>query len=209
MTDVQQLADILIERFGHVQAKADYAWPWPSQNVLDCVLSLNRPYNAVVLPRVQAFAQKHPQVRSLAELKALIAAFPTATAFCAAELNYKDARRAGTLTGVIDYLIDAQTEHEGADENERLARWAKWARPGDYLTVAVRGFGLAGFQYLRMLFGAQTTKPDVHVIAFVSEQLGRRVTDVQALHLLERAARLAGLPLREVDAEIWKERAAR
>ena len=29
--------------------------------------------------------------------------------------------------------------------------------------VGVRGFGLAGFQYMRMLFGAQTAKPDIHI----------------------------------------------
>lgn len=209
MTDVQRLADVLLKRYGHVQPKSSYVWPWASQRVIDCVLSLNRRYNAVVRPRVETFGANHAQVQSLSDLKAYIATFPSAAAFCAAALNYQDPRRAETLTGVIDYLIDAQIEHTGADENERLSRWATWARPGDYLTVGVSGFGLAGFQYLRMLFGAQTTKPDVHVIRFVSGQLGRRITDVQALNLMERAASLAGLPLREVDAEIWQERAAK
>ena len=209
MTDVQRLADIMLGRYDHVQANASYVWPWASQRVIDCVLSLNRRYHAVVKPRVENFSANHAQVQSLSDLKTCISTFPSPTAFCAAELNYRDPRRAQTLAGVIDYLIDAQIEHEGADENERLSRWAAWVRPGDYLTVGVSGFGLAGFQYLRMLFGAQTTKPDVHIIRFVSEQLGRKVADVQALNLMERAARLAGLPLREVDAEIWRERAAK
>jgi hypothetical protein len=70
---------------------------------------------------------------------------------------------------------------------------AAWAGPGDYLSVAARGFGLAGFQYLRMLFGAQTTKPDIHIIRFVSTIIGRKVTDVQALYLLERTAKTCRL----------------
>jgi len=54
-----------------------------------------------------------------------------------------------------------------------------------------------------MLFGVQTTKPDVHIIRFVSEVLGKKVNDVTALSLLERAAKQTGLPLREVDNIIW------
>jgi hypothetical protein len=138
----------------------------------------------------------------------LITRYDTALDFSRAELDYKDQRRAGTLLGVVDYLLDAQHEHEGPTEAERLERWAAWARPGDYLAIGVPGFGLAGFQYLRMLFGAQTTKPDVHIIRFVSEAVGRKVTDVQALYLLERAAKRSGLRIRELDAAIW-ERSAR
>lgn len=123
------------------------------------------------------------------------------------ELNYNDSRRAGTLAGVLEYLLDAQVDHPGTTEEEKLQHWATWCRPGDYLTVGVPGFGLAGFQYLRMLFGAQTAKPDVHIVKFVSEVVGRELSPVQALNLLERAAKVANLPLREVDAEIWSERA--
>jgi hypothetical protein len=73
----------------------------------------------------------------------------------------------------------------------------------------VPGFGLGGFQYLRMLFGAQTTKPDVHIIRFVSEAIGRKIADIKALYLLERAAKQAGLPIRELDITIWETGARR
>lgn len=55
-----------------------------------------------------------------------------------------------------------------------------------------------------MLFGAQTTKPDVHIVRFVSEIVGRKVSDVQALYLLERAAVRTGLPVRDLDVAIWE-----
>ena len=57
-----------------------------------------------------------------------------------------------------------------------------------------------------MLLGAQTTKPDLHIRAFVEEAVGRPVTDVQALLLMERATKQLGLPLRDVDYEAWKAR---
>jgi hypothetical protein len=48
-------------------------------------------------------------------------------------------------------------------------------RPGDSYFLGIKGFKLSGFQYLRMLFGAQTTKPDVHIVKFISEIVGRKV----------------------------------
>jgi hypothetical protein len=106
-------------------------------------------------------------------------------AFCEAKTRYRDERRANTLAGVVEYLLDAVVEHPGADEETRLRRWAQWCRPGDYLTVGVSCFGLAGFQYLRMLFGAQTTKPDVHIVRFVGEVTNKIVSPVQALNVME------------------------
>ena len=101
-------------------------------------------------------------------------------------------------------MLTIQANYDGANEWERLQVWASSVQPGDYPSVGVKGFGLSGFQYMRMLFGVQTTKPDVHVIRFVSEAVGRSVTDVQALFLLEQAAKAANLPLREVDGAIWE-----
>lgn len=201
---VDKLVAVLRKRFSNLPPSTDAIWAQsPAAKVIDCVLSLNRHYDRVVLPRVQQFVSKHPNIVDLSQLLALITQYATPLEFCKAELNYNDQRRAKTLIGVIDYLIDAEQMHEGQTETDRLVQWANWTRPGDYLAVNVHGFGLAGFQYLRMLFGAQTTKPDVHIIRFVSEAIGRKVIDFQALYLLERAAKESGLPIRELDITIW------
>lgn len=102
-------------------------------------------------------------------------------------------------------LCDAQCDYDGHSEADRLRQWALAASPGDYILVGVKGFGLSGFQYLRMLSGAQTSKPDVHIRRFVSKVIGRRVSDHVALALLERAAKRAGLPLRAVDGAMWEQ----
>lgn len=207
MTEVEKVAEVLSARYEHVRANATAVWPCSAQRVVDCVLSLNRPYNSFVKPRVEAFGSRHPEIGSLSALSGLVARYESPHAFSAKELDYNDRRRAETLVGVLAYLLDAIVDHPGVTEDDKLQHWATWCRPGDYLTVGVPGFGLAGFQYLRMLFGAQTAKPDVHIVNFVSEIVGRKVTPVQALNILERAAKLSGLPLREVDAAIWNERA--
>lgn len=207
MSDLEHLTKVLNDRFGSVAAVKVYGWPHSHLNVIDCILSLNRRYAAFALPRVEKFSKAHPNITELTQLLELIETYPDPTHFCVSQLSYNDAARAATLVGVTKYLLDIQHDFSGNTENERLRAWAAAARPGDYAFVGVRGFGLAGFQYLRMLFGVQTTKPDVHIIRFVSEVLGKKVNDVTALSLLERAAKQAGLPLREVDNIIWTSRA--
>ena len=202
-------ARILSEAMQRVLAEApEPDWPFldsaPPVRVIDCVLSLNRAYTSFLVPRVRAFEQGHPEVRTCADLRDRMLAAPSPAAFLAAALRVNDARRARTLLGVTEYAIDAQGRFAGADESSRLAAWARWARPGDYLSAGVPGFGLAGFQYLRMLFGAVTAKPDVHLIRFVSQVLGRKVSDAQTLYLLERAAQISGLSLRAIDGKIWE-----
>jgi hypothetical protein len=108
---------------------------------------------------------------------------------------------------VINYFFQIQAEYDSDTEFNRLQQWARSVVPENYLSVNVKGFGLAGYQYMRMLFGAQTTKPDVHIRNYVSEAIGKKVNDTTALDLLEKAAFLAGLPIREVDGAIWESRA--
>ena len=204
MTDVDRLAEVLRVQFGHVQASATWGWPEPARNVVDCVLSLNRRYDSFVTPRLDSFTRRRPRLYSLSELRSLIGQYESPLHFSIAELNYNHEARAQTLVGVVDYLLRVQPQYEGDDERQRLHQWAVTVKPADYLSVGVHGFGLAGFQYLRMLFDAQTTKPAVHIIRFVSEAIDRRVNDVQALTLLEEAARRADLPIRDVDHAIWQ-----
>lgn len=204
-SDVDKLVEVLQRNFPTVPPPADEIWSHPpAVKVIDCVLSLNRPYDKVVLPRIQRFVKDHPSVKELPQLKQLINSYATPSEFSTAVLTYNDSGRAVTVAGVVDYLLQVQTAYEGATEEERLVKWAAAAKPSDYLNVGVRGFGLAGFQYLRMLFGAQTTKPDVHVIGYVSKALGRKVANLQALVLLEEAAKRASLPVRELDIAIWE-----
>ena len=93
------------------------------------------------------------------------------------------------------------------EEREILKQWAIQAEPSDYQTLNIRDFAIAGFQYLRMLFGADTTKPDVHIIGFLRGILNRSVSRFEALPLLEAACEREGVSVRAVDKDIWNRRA--
>ena len=198
---VEKLA-VELKKYGKKKPKKYYAWNCPALNVLDCVLSLNRRYDSFVVPRIRKFKEKYPKLKGLSELKNLINTFGPEF-FVESELDYRDPIRAKVLIGVVARLLKIQKHIKGKSEKLRLERWAKKAKPVDYKLMGIRGFGLAGFQYLRMLFGAQTTKPDVHIKRFVSKVTGKNVGDVEALNYLEVAAKKVKTALREVDYIIW------
>lgn len=208
--DAQMLAERIRVDFPSPRGLADPIWrSSPAPKVIDCVLSLRKSYKSVVVPRVQAFVEQYPELISCGQLRAMIETFDTPLAFHTDVLNMNSPGKAEMLVGVLNYLIDIQCRFEGDSEDERLAAWARWARPGDCLTLDVRGFKLAGFQYLRMLFGADTVKPDVHILNYVEEVLGREVkgrpsSEVQAVYAIERASEILGQPVRYIDVAIWE-----
>ncbi len=179
----------------------------PAVKVIDCVLSLNRKYDGFVVPRLRTFMNNHPDTQRVVELVNLMDSYPTPHAFMQQELNYNHEDRAKTLQSVARHVYSTIEEAPITSEEEVLKRWAVQAEPQDYRTLNIRGFGLAGFQYLRMLFGADTTKPDVHIIGFISDILDRKISAVESLFLLEAVAAHIGLSVRDVDRFIWNRRA--
>jgi hypothetical protein len=203
--DATKLAERITTDFAGLEVPPEQEWLQSSAaKTIDCVLSLRKKYNGFVVPRVKQFTSDHPEVTTCADLRSLIDSFKSKELFLAEVLRMNSVKRAATLSGVVDYLLGVQPRFEGADEATSLRAWAVWARPGDYLAVDVKYFGLAGFQYLRMLFGADTIKPDVHTIRYISEAVGRTVTDAQAIYIAERAGELIDQPVRALDAAIWE-----
>lgn len=179
-------------------------WLIPPLDVLDCVLSLNHRYDSFCLPRVEGFHSQHPEIDTLAGLLSLIRTYPSPLEFSIQELNYQHEARAETLVGVLNYLIRVERNYPGLSEWDRLNAWANSVSPADYESVATQGFALSGFQYLRILFGAQTVKPDVHIRRFVSGAMGRPISDTEALALLEGAARQLGWRIADLDYAVWE-----
>ena len=206
--DAAKLAARIQQDFGSAKNPANWIWNQSSSaKVLDCVLSLRKRYRSVVEPRVKGFVEKHPQVASCGDLRALIESHASPEVFVAEELDMRSPKKAAIIIAVLDHLIDIQRRFEGASEDERLTAWARWCRPGDFSALDIPHFGLAGFQYLRMLFGADTVKPDVHIIRYVESAIDRKTSDIRAVYLVERAGEMLNQPVRHVDVAIWSERA--
>ena len=205
-SDISAVTTKLKQISHNVSTSSDPEWSRsPAVKVIDCVLSLNRTYDTFVVRRLDTFVERHPMIQRITDLAELIANYSTPHAFVRQELNYDDEARANILASVVKYVCTivkgAQTVEE---EKETLKQWAIQAEPQEHLTLNIRGFAIAGFQYLRMLFGADTTKPDIYIKRFISETLNRNVSDIESLLLLEAASERAGLSVRSVDSFIWK-----
>ena len=172
--------------------------------VIDCVLSLNRSYDKFVVPRLNKFQAQNGHVNSIIDLQKRIATCSSPHEFVKNDLDYKDERRANILASVVDWLATISGTGSTESQLTKLESWARTAHPKGHVVLHIHGFGLAGFQYLRMLFGADTTKPDIHICRFVELHIGRRVSPVEALEMLETATSETGVSLRDLDATIWK-----
>jgi hypothetical protein len=204
-TDVAAVATEIAKFASDLPSPEDLVNPRPTAiKVIDCVLSLNRRYDAFVVPRLETFMSNHPEIQWITELAELMTSYPTPHVFMQQELNYNDEDRARILHEVVMFLCTIVQQVPTVPEKEILKQWAIQAKPQDYQALNIKGFAIAGFQYLRMLFGADTTKPDVHIIRFLEEILNRRVSKCEALLLLEAAAGRTEISVRAIDKYIWK-----
>ena len=193
-----------------IHQSTDRCWSRePAVRVIDCVLSLNRRYDRFVVPRLDGFERRYPRVQTIPALQALIGCYSSCDVFVSEVLDYRHGERAATLGNVVCWLVGITGVGPYSEQLSNLQSWANQAPPDGYKTLRIAGFGLAGFQYLRMLFGANTAKPDVHIGRYVASYLGHRVSQMEALRTLERAALIAGVPLRDLDTTIWEKSARR
>jgi len=202
--EIEKVVTELKRNYLDTVPNSNYDWKNPSLNVLDCVLSLNRNYDNFVIPRVKRFMMKNPNCFLIEDLVNMIQKYECNYGeFTIKELDYNHAERGKIIYEVAQFLLKEISKDTNGNQIDKLEKWAKNAKPEEAFNLGIKGFGLSGFQYLRMLMGAQTAKPDVHIINYLSNIIGRKLSDVEALNLLERAASITGLPLREVDYEIW------
>lgn len=188
-----------------VQVSTAQEWSRPlAVRVIDCVLSLNRNYNYFVVPRLDRFTARYPDIESVRDLCSLLDRAGPPERFVADALDYRDPNRAYILDAVAKYVLREVIRSADAQSEPRvLAAWAAAASPSDHTQLHIHGFALAGFQYLRMLFGANTCKPDVHICNFVEQVIGRRMAPAAVCSLIEDVARAEQLNARDLDIAIW------
>lgn len=203
--DIVVVAAWIVERREHISnfGTSEEDLRPPAIKVIHCILSLRANYDRVVKPRLDFFRDKHPNIKRIKDLANLITSYPTPYTFIQQELDYNSERKAGILHSVVKFVSNIIEEPSTVPEEETLKQWALHAKPQDCYNLRIKYFKLAGFQYLRMLFGADTVKPDVHIIRCLSELLSRNISPIESIYVLETASRNAGLSARSVDKYIW------
>lgn len=181
----------------------------PALILIEAILSVHRHYDPFVPPRVDSFGKNHPNISSLRSLLALVYTYGGPAKFFKTQLDYDYPDMAKTFADVLQYFISIEGEYQGATEFGRLHNWAMVASPCDYENVCdntgekVYGFNITTFQDIRRLLGADTVKPDTHVIQYIQDACGRRISKAKAVHYLEEAAKRLGISAKELDCAIW------
>src|SRR5437879_2394933 len=99
MQDSERLRIALKCDFPNLTPSTDRAWSRaPALRVIDCVLSLNRNYDRFVVPRLDRFEQRFPDVSTVRQLRELMNRYESSDAFVREALNYRHAQRAQTLS---------------------------------------------------------------------------------------------------------------
>lgn len=166
--------------------------------VLDAVLSINRKYYQFVVPRIQYFQENYSHIRTLKSLRSLI--HDEEVKFEKVWL-YRHPARLETLKSLVDKFLEIIGEDNDLDA---LKKWAEDATYEDYANFRVKGIGIATFQYLRILLGADTIKPDVHIKRFVEELSGtKKMNDRNIIKIFDEIKKEIPISLRMFDKHIW------
>lgn len=168
---------------------------------IDAVLSINRQYYKFVVPRIIYFQEKYSYINTLNKLIEVIEQ-ENIIGF-SKYWNYKHDQRALTLYELTKKLIDITNEYKELDELSALKKWATEVSPLDYKQFNVNGIGLATFQYIRMMLGAKTVKPDVHIKKIITEILNEKINDAQIITLFEKACDDLELDISVVEHSLW------
>jgi len=184
----------------------EFGYSNPVLICLDAVLSINRRYYSFVVPRIRYFEESYPQIQTLGQISDLIADLGYEGFHVV--WRYRHVERARTLDSLVNRFVLYRFHLGETDDLRAMKHWARTSSVVSHGSLGVPGIGLATFQYLRMMLGVSTVKPDVHIKRAVSAALGRRVTDLEAISLVERASDVLGLPATLVDHNLWRRTAS-
>ncbi len=170
--------------------------------VCDAVLSIHRKYKEFVLPRIDILRQKNLDQKSLSELVKLIETKGDMAFTRVWDYEYLD--RVKTLKNLASRFLEMKQTSSISGDLEALHEWGRTTAVEDFDRFTVPGIGLATFQYLRILCGSETVKPDIHLRQAVADGLNRKISDDRkVIALLEAAARKMGVPAKRLDYAIW------
>ncbi len=184
----------------------------PAVKVINSVLSLGIDYRTVVKPKLDAFQENNPDVIQVSELADFMARYQEPIDLLTQEFRYrhrpKNIMKANAIDDVVKQLCGIINASPNVSEEDAIRQWALQAKPEGYRVWNITGFKLTGFQWLRMLFGADTTKPDTHILNFLSDTLNEKFPQtnkkkLEAVNLIEETSAHSEFSARDIDRIIW------
>jgi len=172
---------------------------------LDLVLSINRNYYNFVVPRIKSFQSNFSEIDRLSKLIQLIENLGEKK-FCDI-WNYAHFDRVRILYQVCTSLekVCKESSEHNLNSNEILLL-KKWVADMDLKNnelIEIKGIGIASVQYLRILLGIDTVKPDIHIKKSIKNIYGINLSDTATIKFIEKVSIEMELKTRMIDAFVW------
>lgn len=186
----------------------------PAVKVINSVLSLQGiGYRKVIEPKFDAFQENNPDVIQVSELADFMTRYQEPIDLLTREFRYrhkpKNIMTANAIDDVVKQLCGIINASPSVSEEDAVRQWALRAKPVGYRVWNIKGFKIAGFQWLRVLFGADTSKPDKHILNFLADTLSEKFPQtsekkkLEAVDLIEEASAHSEFSARDIDRIIW------
>ncbi len=142
------------------------------------------------------------EIRTLDDLEVVLTRFPADKdgndALAQHLWGYHHWRRAQELRGLVVYFCE-----RNVTDLDSLRAWATASTEKNFVGH-IKGLGPTVYQWLVRRAGVETVKPDVHVLRFVADAIGRQVNERAAVASLEEVARHLEVSPRTLDWSIWE-----
>lgn len=168
--------------------------------LVDAVLSMNRKYDSFVVPRIKLI--KETGIATLEDLKEKIQD-ESVEGFCKV-WRYNHISRVIILESLVDKFLKIKKNLDASNDLEALHLWGKNSSVADFKNFNVSGIGFTTFQYIRLMCGADTIKPDIYLKRSVKGAIGRTASETEIVQIVEGAAKQLGTSARQLDYAIWK-----
>lgn len=180
----------------------EYGYDNPVMLLMDATLSINRQYNKFVLPRLEYFKLKFPNINTLEEINNLIN--EKGIDDFESVWNYNHPKRVEILQNLALFFLDYKTENSIKDDLESMKHWAKSVDINSGKILPIDGMGFTTSQYIRKMLGVDSVKPDVHIMRSIFEGIGEKMSDKKTVLFIEKAAEDMGITATALDHAIWK-----
>jgi hypothetical protein len=187
-----------LENGGHYRYK-DYV-----ENILNTVLDFQMKYK-VVSASIDYFYDNH-NINSHRKLKSLVEEYPNTKSGNLNLANVMWNNNHWTRAKFLRKLLVCFEDH-GIRGQKSLERWVIDADfetdvKGKFKTKE-HSIGYALFHWLQIKCGSNTVKPDVHILNYVSRNIGRSVTQEEAVEGIMVVAKNLKKKAYWIDAAIW------
>ena len=170
--------------------------------LLETVMDYQNPTTTVQRATKHFEDNRWDEIRTLDDLERVLARFPADRGgndeLAQYLWGYHHWRRAQELRGLVAYFRERNVTDLSA-----LRAWAVASTADDFVGH-IKGLGTAVYHGLVMRLGVETVKPDVHILRFVSDAIGRPVSELEAVESLEEVAKRLDLSPRVLDWSIWE-----